>query len=82
MAKKYVVDNDVINIASLQDGQVAEVVKWGKDVSRVGALIQRFKTTIIVIGEHGDYSYPSILSADNLEDYLVKVLKEGNLIQL
>lgn len=82
MAKKYVVNNDVINIASLQDGQVAEVVKWGKDVSRVGAIIQRFETTIIVIGEHSDYSYPSILSADNLEDYLVKVLKEGNLIQL
>lgn len=82
MAKKYVVNNDVINIASLQDGQVAEIVKWGKDVRRVGAIIQRLETTIIVIGEHSDYSYPNILSADNLEDYLVKVLKEGDLIQL
>lgn len=82
MAKKYVVNNDVINIASLQDGQVAEIVEWSGDRSKIGTIIQRFDTTIIVIGKSSGYSYPNLLSTDNPEDYLVRVLDEGNLIQL
>lgn len=82
MAKRYTINNGVIDITSLQDGQVAEVVKWSEDTSKIGTIIQRFDTTIIIIGKGSDYSYPNLLSTDNPEDYLVRVLNEGNLIQL
>ena len=83
MAKRYKINNDVIDIASLQDGQVAEVVKWSGDTSKIGTIIQRFDTTIIIIGKGSGYSYPNLyLSTDNPKDYLVRVLNEGDLIQL
>lgn len=82
MAKRYTINDGVIDITSLQDGQVAEVVKWSGDTSKIGTIIQRFDTTIIIIGKGSGYSYPNLLSTDNPEDYLVRVLNEGDLIQL
>lgn len=82
MAKRYTINNDVISITSLQDGQVAEVVKWSGNTSKIGTIIQRFDTTIIIIGKGSGYSYPDLLSTDNPKDYLVRVLNEGDLIQL
>lgn len=60
----------------MQDGQVAEIVKWGKDTSKIGTLIQRFDTKIIIIGKGSGYSYPNILSTDHPENFLVRVLNK------
>lgn len=65
----------VVSLGDMQDGDLAEIVKWHSDRRKPGDLIMRHKNMIVVLGEPSNESYVSILETDCAEKNKVIILK-------
>jgi len=71
-------------ISQLRDGELGEIVKWGRNrsVDLIGQIVQRFNNEIIIIGEKYGRRFDAILTKEDLTDYRVILLKEGDCITI
>lgn len=65
----------VVSLGDMQDGDLAEIVKWHSDRRKPGDLIMRHKDMIIVLGEPCGESYTSVLESECAEKDKVAILK-------
>lgn len=72
-----------IYLKDMKDGEVAEVRSWFDSEVTLGTVIQRYKSALIIIGEHSDKCYPSIFDGcDELDIAKVRILSSGSEIIL
>ncbi len=77
MAKVKSITNEV-PLRLMKDGEVAEVIYWFNDEVEAGEVIQRYKNSLIVIGKHSNYCYPTLFNGcEELDLAKVRILNRG-----
>lgn len=75
MAKVISKAPQIVSLGDMEDGDMAEVVKWHRVDLKPGDLIMRHKDMIIVLGEPCGESYTSILETECAEENKVIILE-------
>lgn len=73
-------NNDHVHLSKIENGQLAEIIKWASD-RMVGKIIQRLGDSIIVIGEDDRAQYTTLLEVcHNYDNYIIRILKPSEKI--
>jgi hypothetical protein len=81
LQNKY--QNKLITPNQLEDGDLAEIIKWGDAVGYVGYIVQRYQDRLITVGKYSGHSWIDI-DSNSLNDgtCLLRVLEKGELIEV
>lgn len=81
---KVVENSDIVPLYCMRDGDVAEVISSEVPGLEEETVIQRYDTTIILIGKPWGQSFSGLLSSskENKCKVRVKILSKGTLIRL
>lgn len=70
-------------LLDMKDGDVAEVISWHNDDIHTGAVVQRYSSALVIIGEGSGKCYPNIFDrCDILGTNKIRILKSGSRIVL
>lgn len=81
MGAKLTGRTDDVSISDMKDGDVGEITQWPNCCSKPGDIIQRYRETIIVIGESGGSAYTTILNNPQPKARC-RILSKGDTITL
>jgi len=70
--------NDIY-VGELKDGQIGIITEWGRHTQYIGRIIQRYKDSLVVLGEQSENGWYSI-PIDN--DYRVRILPKGTKLEI
>jgi hypothetical protein len=74
--------NKVIKASEMRDGQIG-VIHEHSCPDYFGRIVQRYRDTLIVIGESSGYSFPSLLgSSAAAEGVKIRLLEAGDTIEI
>lgn len=83
MAKIVNVPVSHVCLSKMEDGDIAEIVKWGINHIQIGKIVQRYKNNLIVIGSHSGAGWSDIFKPGVcLDDCIVRILPPGTQIEL
>jgi hypothetical protein len=76
-------EKKLIKPDQLEDGDLAEIIKWGTTHSYTGTIVQRYKDKLITVGKYSGHRWDNIDSSDfNDGSCLLRVLEKGELIEV
>jgi len=76
-------EKKLITPNQLEDGQLAEIIKWGNTNSYTGYIVQRYEDRLITIGIYSGHSWADVDSSIfNDGTCLLRVLEKGELIEV
>ena len=72
-----------VPIIEMKDGDLGEILMWDNNSASAhrGQVVQRYKDTIIFLGEYSGKAYSTVLGKPN-EGSRVRILKPGDTIQI
>ena len=71
-----------IHVADMLSGEIGVIVRWGDTEKRLGQVVQRFDDTLVVLGEHHDYSSSFAQDRIGSPNCYVRLLPAGTLIKV
>ena len=74
--------NGVVSIDEMNDGDVADVIKWDSQPDMVEEVVQRYDLDLVVLGEDSNKSYNGLFQLPSNRDILVRILQKRTLLRL
>lgn len=71
-----------IPVAEMQCGQIGVITKWDAPITPTGKVVQRFKNSLIVLGEYHGSSYSDVHDPAQYPGCYVRLLPPGAIIEV
>lgn len=70
-------ENIDLDLYSLKDGQIAEIISWGGGEEYNGRIVQRYREDLVTLGAPSGESWFNFFNRKLNGEFLVRVLKKG-----